>query len=170
MLQMHLPMGAVRQKMGASGFTDEEIEAFESNTSVSSSSSSKNRPMPPKPAPKKRPTPTKRPAPKRPNPRGGKGKRPAAAPGDLLASIQGFNKKKLKKKGPPKKKKPASRKPAKNSMAAILQAKLKARSMRLRKRESSHEVKRAALASRNRKESERRSSFASTGSSSNDDW
>ena len=171
MLQMHLPMGAIRHKMSASGFTDAEIEAFASNTSVSSSSTN-SRPAPPRPAPKKRPTPAKRPAPTKrraPAPRGGgSSKRPAAAPGDLLASIQGFNKKKLKKKGPPKRKKPGARKPAKNSMAAVLQAKLKARSMRLRKRESSHEVKRAALASRNRKESLRRSSFASR--SSNDDW
>lgn len=171
MLQMHLPMGAIRHKMSASGFTDAEIEAFASNTSVSSSSTN-SRPAPPRPAPKKRPTPAKRPAPTKrraPAPRGGgSSKGPAAAPGNLLASIQGFNKKKLKKKGPPKKKKPGARKPAKNSMAAVLQAKLKARSMRLRKRESSHEVKRAALASRKRVESARRSSFAS--SSSNDDW
>jgi len=169
MLQMHLPMGAIRHKMAASGFDESEIEAFASNTSVSSSSSSS---MPKRPKPTPKPTPKPRPSPprtaRRPAPVKRKAGKKAAAPGDLLASIQGFNKKKLKKKGPPKKKKPVVSGPKKGSMAAILQAKLKARSMRLRKRESSHEVKRAAIASRNRKESERRSSFAS--SSSNDDW
>ena len=121
-----------------------------------------------RPAPKKRPTPAKRPAPTKrraPAPRGG-GSRKDLPQLQIFASIQASTRE-IEKEGSPKRK--AWRgKPAKNSMAAVLQAKLKARSMRLRKRESSHEVKRAALASRKRVESARRSSFAS--SSSNDDW
>lgn len=168
MLQMHLPLGAIRHKMTASGFSDAEIDAFANNTAVSTSSS---RPAPPRPSPA-RPKPqtarTKRsPATRRaPSSK----TRPVAAPGNLLASIQGFNKKKLKKKGPPKKNKKKPAGPKKGSMQAILQAKLKARSMRLRRHESSssQNVKRAAQASRKRVESERRSSFTST--DSNDEW
>eukprot|EP00940_MAST-03C_sp_MAST-3C-sp2_P002776 g2776.t1 len=167
MLNMHLPMGAIRHKMGASGFSDVEIEAFATDSSISAASSSsislaantesnssgiRKKPR----APPKRPSP----APRRNAP-------PAAQPGNLLAAIRGANKKKLLKKTRKKKKPAKPRGPPKGSMAAMLQQRLAARNKRLRKRESSHEVRRAANASAMRRGAGRTTSFAED---SDDDW
>ena len=102
MLQMHLPMGAIRHKMSASGFTDAEIEAFASNTSVSSSSTN-SRPT--------SETRTEETSDTRETSGTNKtshlfeeeeARKDLPQLQDLLASIQGFNKKKLKRRVHPR--------------------------------------------------------------------
>lgn len=178
MLQMHLPMGAIRHKMIASGFSEDEIEAFASdggNASPPTRTTTRTTTRTPPPRPSRgrgrggddrtigealssRPIPkTRQSAPKmRKAPSA-----PAAKPGDLLAAIRAGTK--LKKRKKPIRKKPKKSKPT--GMAAVLQAKLAARAMRLRKHDSSSEVKRAASASANR-----RSKSGGVSSDSEDDW